>query len=88
MANERSEKTPCTRRTCRKYEQERINQQSSVAREIGIVAVSAFPESLSCIKDAAALIRCARDLTAFTGEGISVESSIPPFRSARAMGSL
>ena len=29
---------------------------------------------------AAALIRAARRLTAFTGAGISVESGIPPFR--------
>ena len=34
----------------------------------------------SRIKDAAALIRNARYLTAFTGAGISVESGIPPFR--------
>ena len=32
------------------------------------------------IRDAAALIRSARYLTAFTGAGISVESGIPPFR--------
>ena len=32
------------------------------------------------IKAAAALIRSARFLTAFTGAGISVESGIPPFR--------
>jgi NAD-dependent deacetylase len=32
------------------------------------------------IRDAAALIRSARYLTAFTGAGVSVESGIPPFR--------
>lgn len=32
------------------------------------------------IRQAAALIRSARHLTAFTGAGISVESGIPPFR--------
>ena len=32
------------------------------------------------IREAAALIRSARYLTAFTGAGISVESGIPPFR--------
>jgi NAD-dependent deacetylase len=36
--------------------------------------------TLSAIRDAAALIRNARSLTAFTGAGISVESGIPPFR--------
>jgi NAD-dependent deacetylase len=34
----------------------------------------------SRIREAAALIRGARRLTAFTGAGISVESGIPPFR--------
>ena len=34
----------------------------------------------TAIRDAAALIRSARYLTAFTGAGISVESGIPPFR--------
>ena len=34
----------------------------------------------SRVRDAAALIRSARHLTAFTGAGISVESGIPPFR--------
>jgi NAD-dependent deacetylase len=37
-------------------------------------------ESRSKISEAAALIRSARRLTAFTGAGISVESGIPPFR--------
>ena len=32
------------------------------------------------IREAASLIRSARYLTAFTGAGISVESSVPPFR--------
>jgi NAD-dependent deacetylase len=32
------------------------------------------------IREAATLIRPARHLTTFTGAGISVESSIPPFR--------
>ena len=32
------------------------------------------------IRETAALIRSASDLTAFTGAGISVESGIPPFR--------
>ena len=32
------------------------------------------------IREAAAPIRSARSLTAFTGAGISVESGIPPFR--------
>jgi NAD-dependent deacetylase len=36
----------------------------------------------SRIREAAALIRFARYLTAFTGAGISVESGIPPFRGA------
>ena len=34
----------------------------------------------SIVRSAAALIRSARYLTAFTGAGISVESGIPPFR--------
>ena len=34
----------------------------------------------TAIRDAAALIRSARYLTAFTGAGVSVESGIPPFR--------
>ncbi len=34
----------------------------------------------SALTDAAALIRSAKHLTAFTGAGISVESGIPPFR--------
>jgi NAD-dependent deacetylase len=34
----------------------------------------------TAIKEAAALIRSAKYLTAFTGAGISVESGIPPFR--------
>ncbi|MBE3038605.1 MAG: hypothetical protein IMZ62_07325 [Chloroflexi bacterium] len=34
----------------------------------------------SRINSAAALIRSAKYLTAFTGAGISVESGIPPFR--------
>jgi NAD-dependent deacetylase len=36
--------------------------------------------AVEAIRLAAALIRCARYLTAFTGAGISVESGIPPFR--------
>jgi len=36
----------------------------------------------SLIREAAALIRGSRYLTAFTGAGISVESGIPPFRGA------
>ncbi|MCX7038624.1 MAG: RNA polymerase subunit sigma [Spirochaetes bacterium] len=43
-------------------------------QEKGILAPDA------AIRDAAALIRSARYLTAFTGAGISVESGIPPFR--------
>ncbi|HTP59862.1 MAG TPA: Sir2 family NAD-dependent protein deacetylase [Spirochaetia bacterium] len=38
------------------------------------------PDVHSRITAAAALIRSARHLTAFTGAGISVESGIPPFR--------
>jgi NAD-dependent deacetylase len=42
------------------------------------------PESLGgahdAVRAAAALIRSAKHLTAFTGAGISVESGIPPFR--------
>jgi len=38
------------------------------------------PDIASRITAAAALIRSARHLTAFTGAGISVESGIPPFR--------
>lgn len=37
-------------------------------------------ETQSAIRQAAALIRAAAYLTAFTGAGISVESGIPPFR--------
>ena len=37
-------------------------------------------KTCSYIHEAAALIRGARHLTAFTGAGISVESGIPPFR--------
>jgi NAD-dependent deacetylase len=37
-------------------------------------------DTQDAIKAAAALIRSARHLTAFTGAGISVESGIPPFR--------
>jgi NAD-dependent deacetylase len=37
-------------------------------------------DARGAIADAAALIRSARYLTAFTGAGISVESGIPPFR--------
>ena len=39
-------------------------------------------ETQARIRDAAALIRSTRYLTAFTGAGISVESGIPPFRGA------
>jgi hypothetical protein len=39
------------------------------------------------ISEAAALIRSARYLTAFTGAGISVESGIPPFRGAGGLWS-
>jgi NAD-dependent deacetylase len=38
------------------------------------------PNTEDAIRSAAALIRSARYLTAFTGAGISVESGIPPFR--------
>jgi NAD-dependent deacetylase len=37
-------------------------------------------ETTALIEDAARLIRSARNLTGFTGAGISVESGIPPFR--------
>jgi NAD-dependent deacetylase len=39
-----------------------------------------FADSHETVRSAAALIRSARYLTAFTGAGISVESGIPPFR--------
>ncbi len=41
---------------------------------------ASFPDSHAAVHAAAALIREARYLTAFTGAGISVESGIPPFR--------
>lgn len=43
-------------------------------------ALPVSPDLAHRICDAAALIRSARYLTAFTGAGISVESGIPPFR--------
>jgi NAD-dependent deacetylase len=39
-----------------------------------------FADAREAVHAAAALIRSARYLTAFTGAGISVESGIPPFR--------
>ena len=39
-----------------------------------------FADAHQAIREAAALIRSAKYLTAFTGAGISVESGIPPFR--------
>src|SRR5512140_2383608 len=39
-----------------------------------------FADANEAVRAAAALIRSAKYLTAFTGAGISVESGIPPFR--------
>jgi len=43
-------------------------------------------DAQAAVRAAAALIRDARYLTAFTGAGTSVESGIPPFRGEGGLG--